>query len=140
MVQHAQTHEWQRVPNADWRKDAAKTAVTPLRFRTLFPSRKYVTLADQCLAALFPWRRAEYPGVVRLRGWLMGVDPRTALEYRKRKPLPWSTARTMAGHLEAKASELLRLAAECRAYADQSSQGAAAKARASKRAVVLPPE
>lgn len=93
-----------------------QTAHVPVRFRSLFPPLSNTTLASRALAALWPWSRDAYPGLMRLRAWLMDCSPETAHAYR-RLPLPKMRARIMADRLQSKIDELSRIVAELRAYA-----------------------
>lgn len=89
----------------------------PKRFRSLFGQPSGPEIAERALRIVWPWGRAEYPGLGRLRGWLMGgVSVKTADRYRR--ALPRSRARVMADRLEGIASGILAMVAELRAYAD----------------------
>ena len=89
----------------------------PKPVRVLFPKPPSGKTVDRAIWALFPWKVSTYPGVMRLRAWLMGDIPVTsATAFRKVGPSKrvWLA---MAQRLEAKAAELSALASECRAEA-----------------------
>lgn len=108
-------------PPPDYRARPQKDPdYVPLRFRALFVPPTSQSLIDRVCAAWFPWSRDQYPGLQRLRAWLLGaMRVETANRYRGKRALklPAFRARIVANHLMAKAEELRDLAEELRAYA-----------------------
>lgn len=108
----------------------------PLRARVLFQPPMTNGLVDRVVASLWPWTVRRYPGIRRLRAWLLGCGVVTGDAYRKR--VPRSRALLMAGKIETKAAELLALASELRAYAAGGSPARSLDA-VQRRPVVVPP-
>lgn len=84
-----------------------------LRTRGLFPPSLTANLVDVATAALFPWSRKDYPGVMRLRAWLMGGIPVTSASAFRRVGPSKRVWLAMAQRLRVKACELVALAAKC---------------------------
>lgn len=93
-----------------------QNGVTPARFRQLFVNNAPKNLLDKALFALWSWKRWEYPGLARLRAWLIDADAPTASQYRL-IPLPAVRSRIAAAKLRAKATELWTIAEELEAHA-----------------------
>lgn len=87
--------------------------VVPIRKRHLFPVRASENPIVRACAVLWPWANREYPGVVRLRAWLLGMSNLDSVAtYAKLRVVPASRLRAVASRLRAKASEVLAMADE----------------------------
>lgn len=78
-----------------------------------FPIRTGADLLADAVNAVWPWSRAEYPGRMRLRAWLLGgIDPQTARRYRNgdiprcRLPIVSARLRLIAARLIAAADAI----------------------------------
>lgn len=83
---------------------------------------------------LWPWGHREYPGVQRLRAWLLGVSNLGTADRYAQVQAPRMRLRIVSAKLRAKASELLALADEL----DGLASGPVAKG-VSKGSLIAPP-
>ena len=113
------------------------------RVRVLFPKpASNRNLFRRASDALWPWGRSEYPGVTRLRAWLLGMNNlESARAYCKRKVLPRVRAGVVLSKLRAKRAELDALIAELEPLAGRAQQvGPSSEGKLSKvRPSVAPP-
>ena len=111
----------------------------PVKSRKLFPNRHSRNAIENACATVWPWSYQQYPGVQRLRAWLMGMtNVESAAAYCKRVEVPKVRLRIAAGKLRAMASSLIasadaldRLAGDGGQKLGPSSEGKLSKVRPS---------
>ncbi len=103
------------------------------RFRTLFPQPSAKSILHRACEVLWPWGYRQYPGVMRLRAWLVDVPVATGATYGK-IPLPKSRVKILLAKLVSKRDELDRMIFEVQALLD-----AVPKKDASPKPVIAPP-
>jgi hypothetical protein len=114
---------------------AKDTGHISLRRRRLFVEPIGPGLVDRATALLWPWSVRSYPGIGRLRAWLLDVPVTTAAKYREW--LPRMRAVVLADRLRAKRDEIDALIAELEAYA--AAGGMRRETQKLTRKIVSPP-
>lgn len=90
------------------------------RFRHLFCPKGGVNFGERVTDELWPWQWFEYPGKIKLFGWLCGVTNKgSGKTYLYAKTLPAVRYRVISSKLRVIASRLLALADEADGLADE---------------------
>ncbi len=112
-------------------------AHVPIRFRCLFPVVRSKNPIVRACAVLWPWPRYAYPGVVRLRAWLLGMTNLDSVARYARIEVPTPRLAFVVSRLKEKRSDLDLIIHEIEVLIDERSK--VSKVRVSKIPKVLPP-
>lgn len=99
MQEPLQTKEFQPRAVKDW-------GYTRKRDRSLFATIAIRNVADRAMQVLWPWSREEYPGRMRLRAWLLGLENLNSARQYSRIKLPKLRVAFLADRLRQKRDEI----------------------------------